>query len=84
MGGVVAPARRVGRAEAERVGHCGTRGCRCTHLAPDPYFPEAPACDQGFRPAPPGALTPRGNPVGADAVVRCPTCQLAAELAALS
>jgi hypothetical protein len=65
-----------------RTGHCGTRSCRCTHLDIDPLFPEAPACDRGFRPAPPGATSSRGVPVGPDAVIRCPVCQEAALLAA--
>lgn len=70
---------RPTRASLERDGHCGTKGCRCTHRGHDPYFPEAPACEYGFIPAPPGALTRGGNPVGPDAVVPCPRCRLAAE-----
>jgi hypothetical protein len=71
----VASPRRPVRGDAERAGHCGTRGCRCTHLATDPLFPEAPACDHGFRPAPPGARSPRGNLLGPGAVVPCPACR---------
>lgn len=82
MAGAVSLPRRPGPSEMERIGHCGTRGCRCTHLGPDPYFPEAPACDRGLIPAPPGATTARGNPVGPDAVVVCPRCRMAAERAA--
>lgn len=82
MVGVASPPRGAGPSAMERIGHCGVRGCRCTHLAPDPYFPEAAACDRGWTTAPPGATTPRGNPVGPDAVVVCPRCRMAAERAA--
>jgi hypothetical protein len=83
MAGAIAPPRRRPRlSDAERWGHCGVRGCTCTHLREDPLFPEAPRCDRGWTAAPPGATTPRGNPVQEGTVARCPVCRKAARLAA--
>lgn len=78
---LVASPREPWRVLAEKGGHCGRPGCECTHLGFDPEFPEAPACEYGWVPAPPGATSPRGNLLGPDAVVPCPRCRKPAESA---